>query len=255
MFLIILLLLERMYVKVQNSPDPALISSDQPYVLLNADGDELLLYIGQKSYEPIQSNSTENTVLLYFSNEYDWPSSEIGNTIEVIPSDQWVKLAPRRSDLKDVKTIILKIQRHIATNDPKVYKYTLIYLLRKLKWIYLYKRLRIRPNGLISDKVIHLLEHMKLNHSKNRSVGYYAKAIKVSEHYLGELVRNEIGLSYREISNLLLTIRILDLFYVSEMNFSEISDHLSFADQAHFSNFFKRELQVTPSIFRKGVLI
>ncbi len=244
-----------MYVKVQKKINFEEGQDHHPYILLSTEGEELNLLIAQSNYQAQSTLNKDQEVFLCFTNYDDWPEKEIEEVTTSIPADQWIKLTPDPKELNEVKIIIQKIRNRLDTNEPKIFKYTLVYLLLKLKWMYIFKRLRVRADGLISEKMISLLHHMKLNHTKNRSVNYYAKSISVSDNYLGELCRNEINLTYREISSLLLTIRILDLFYVSKMNFSEITDHLGFADQAHFSNFFKKEMNVTPSQFRRGVLI
>lgn len=244
-----------MYVRVQKHIQSAVLACGAPYVLLNTEGRELSFYIALNNYEPLTPEPTSHDILLYFTDDEDWPFKEIEDVTQSIPGDQWIKLTPDARELEEVKRIIQRIEHRIEHEEPKIFKYTLVYLLLKLRWLYLFKRLRVRPNGLLSEKMITLLSHMKLNHTRHRSIEFYAGAIMVSEHYLGELCRNEINLTYRHISNLLLKIRILDLFYLSDMNFGEIAIELGFADQAHFTNFFKRELGVTPSVFRRGVLI
>jgi len=181
---------------------------------------------------------------------------EVFDAYTFLTSSQWIYMTIGPGDLLELNAIAQRIIFHLDSGrNEKIYKHTLTYLLLKLKWIYTLSKLRIKPNGTRSEKIMDLIRYMKINTTDDRSVAYYAKLIYVSETYLGELCRIELDVSFRSLSNQILVLRILDEFYHGDASFGEIAVSMHFSDQAHFNTFFKKHLGVTPTEFKKGVVI
>jgi hypothetical protein len=134
--------------------------------------------------------------------------------LNFIELNQWVIAASSPEEMKDLKLLLEKITANIDSGKFNIFRTTLNYLLLKIVWLKTISNLRVRRNGLRSEKVMKLFAEMKINHSEHRGLTYYSQQIHVSENYLGELCQKETGLSFRMISNLWLIIRILDSFYL-----------------------------------------
>jgi len=182
--------------------------------------------------------------------------SEVFDAYTFLKDSQWIYMDINAKDRTELSALVQRIAKHMQDDiDTKIYKHSLTYLLLKLKWIFTINKLRIKSNGSKSEKIIELIRYMKANQGSDRSVAYYARLIHVSETYLGELCQLELGVSFRSLSTQLLLLRILDSFYHTSISFGGIAGELHFSDQAHFNTFFKKHLGVTPSEFKKGVLI
>jgi len=184
--------------------------------------------------------------------------TEVFDTYTFLTDNQWIYMDIGAKEKRELDSIYQRIMRNINRNqgnDATIYRHSLTYILLKLKWIYTLSKLRLKPNGLKSEKTLKLIGFMKANEGEDRSAAYYAKLVHISVKYLGELCRRELGVNFRSLSNQLLILRILDLFYFSTASFGKIAGKLHFSDQAHFNKFFKKHLGVTPSEFKNGVVI
>ncbi len=83
------------------------------------------------------------------------------------------------------------------------------------------------------------------------TVKYFAEKCFLSPNYFGDLIKKEIGKTPQE----LIQSKIIDLakeeLLSSNNTINEISYHLGFQYSQHFNRFFKRNVKLTPSEYRK----
>ena len=84
----------------------------------------------------------------------------------------------------------------------------------------------------------------------SHDVAFYASRLGVSPRYLAQIVRRVSGKSPKEIIDASLASRIKQLLH-SERTIQEIAYDLEFSSQAHLTNFFKKQVGQTPSVYRR----
>ncbi|MBD1431564.1 AraC family transcriptional regulator [Sphingobacterium sp. DN00404] len=84
-----------------------------------------------------------------------------------------------------------------------------------------------------------------------RFVSYYANALHVSPNYLNILCKKHLKLSATQLIQRRVILEAKRLLQNSNLSIKYVALELGFSDHAHFSNFFKTQTGVTPTIFRK----
>ena len=85
----------------------------------------------------------------------------------------------------------------------------------------------------------------------HRDTAYYAGKLNVSVRYLFQICKNETGRSPKELINEAVVSSIQHLILTTNLSFNQISQRFAFADQTAFTQFFKRNSNMTPSEFKK----
>lgn len=88
-------------------------------------------------------------------------------------------------------------------------------------------------------------------HTKHRNIEYYAKKLSISSRYLYKKTKEACQLTPKQIIDYCISgtakIKLLTTTQTSQ----QIADALNFPDQATFGQFFKRNVGMSPSEFRK----
>lgn len=87
---------------------------------------------------------------------------------------------------------------------------------------------------------------------RERNVGFYARSLQLSPHYLCALVRKTSGQTVMDWINREVTAEARRLLGSGERPIQEVARELHFPDHASFTKFFKREVGLTPQAFRAG---
>lgn len=96
----------------------------------------------------------------------------------------------------------------------------------------------------------HFLDMVRQYVTKNREVRFYANLLCVTPKYLSEVIRKGSGKSALYWINGYATQEIVSMLKSPDMTLSDISDHMNFYSQSHFSRFVKKMLGVSPSEYR-----
>ena len=91
-----------------------------------------------------------------------------------------------------------------------------------------------------------LSQHFITEHS----VQYYADKIGISTTHLNDSVKNATGNTPGQLIRQKLVVEAKRLLVHSSATVSEIGYHLNFEDSSYFARFFKRETEMSPSVFR-----
>jgi len=86
---------------------------------------------------------------------------------------------------------------------------------------------------------------------KHRSAKYFADKLNISPRYFFEVCKNESGHSPKELLDEAITSEIRLRILTTELSFQQISIAFDFPDQTAFAQYFKRNVGMTPSEFRK----
>ena len=85
----------------------------------------------------------------------------------------------------------------------------------------------------------------------HRDTAYYARKLNVSLRYLFQICKNETGRSPKELINESVVSAMQHLILTTNLSFNQISQRFAFSDQTAFTQFFKRNTDMTPSEFKK----
>jgi AraC-like DNA-binding protein len=132
---------------------------------------------------------------------------------------------------------------------------TFSYILLKRKWNLIRNRVENKPWSSSSHHISSLIEKVHTNHEAHRKLEQYASEIHVTDKHLSKLCVKALGMNYRELSEMILLIRIFDLFFNRMMSMTQIAEKLHFADQSHFNHFFKEKMKITPMQYKSKLLI
>ncbi len=110
-------------------------------------------------------------------------------------------------------------------------------------------------NG-ISTRARMILEDFLLlvrdNHTKERSLSFYADKLFLTPKYLSKLVKSVSGKSAHEWIDSFVILEAKNLLKYSDMNIKEIVYELNFPNQTTFYRFFKTKTGMTPSEYRQS---
>lgn len=117
---------------------------------------------------------------------------------------------------------------------------------------------RVDLRGATFTKFNDLLSEYFENKTNNDfglpTVSYMAEKLNVSSRYLTDLLKQETGKTALELIHLYLISEAKNLLKEGKMNITEISVTLGFENPTYFSRLFKKEVGITPNIFREESL-
>ncbi|HJD86619.1 MAG TPA: helix-turn-helix domain-containing protein [Empedobacter falsenii] len=94
-----------------------------------------------------------------------------------------------------------------------------------------------------------------LNHyyTENRDAKFYADKLNITVRYLTECCKSITGRTTKELISSVVIRQAKVLLSETTKTISEISNELNFSDQYSFGNFFKKQLKISPTQFRKNL--
>lgn len=161
---------------------------------------------------------------------------------------------------KEIESIYEKMHREIASDYP--YKYD---MLRTLVTELIHTGQKLKPHTTqehpinaatrISTLFIELLERQFPIESTTqtlqlRTAKDYSDRLKVHVNHLNKVLKDTTGKTTTEIISSRIAQEAKVLLKQTSWNVSEIAYSLGFEEPAHFSNFFKKQTQLSPLTFR-----
>ncbi|MGN0033641.1 MAG: helix-turn-helix domain-containing protein [Candidatus Limimorpha sp.] len=95
------------------------------------------------------------------------------------------------------------------------------------------------------------IELVEKNHTKERSVGFYADKLCITPKYLSKIIKDVSGFSAPDIISKYVILEAQHLLRHSDLSIKEIADHLNFANQSFFYKYFKAHTGITPNSYRQ----
>lgn len=136
-----------------------------------------------------------------------------------------------------------------------------LYKNQKLKHqfaLFVFKLLEvIKPNILIcnvSSLINQLLEAVKLEIHKHRSVSYYANQLNVSVNNLAKETNKHLGQSPLKIIHKQLVLEIKRLMIFDDKSQKELADYFNFSDLSTYSRFVKSQTGLSPSDLKNSLM-
>lgn len=94
-------------------------------------------------------------------------------------------------------------------------------------------------------------ELVDTNFRKEHSTTYYANELHISPDHLNRTIKNKIGKTAKEYIQSRIITEAKRLLYFTDLSNKEIGYELGFNEPANFSAFFKKNTQLSPSVFKK----
>lgn len=85
---------------------------------------------------------------------------------------------------------------------------------------------------------------------QERNVGFYARRLQLTPHYLCALIKQTSGKTVMDWVNEEVIKEAKDFLLSGELQTQEVARELNFPDHASFTKYFKRETGLTPQAFR-----
>ncbi len=92
------------------------------------------------------------------------------------------------------------------------------------------------------------------NYKKGLSVSQYAGLMNCSSRTLSDLTQNYLSKTPSQMIQERIVVEAQRMLLHSELNISQIADHLGFEDPSYFVKYFKRYLHLSPSDFKKSIV-
>jgi AraC-like DNA-binding protein len=160
-----------------------------------------------------------------------------------------VAISPDEASLLKSSYLFLKSYNNDNSDDSifAVLSALNLYISILKKYQNLSKQAEKSPNNEYFNQFIELAEQ---NYQIEKSADFYTQAMNISLSRLNNIVKERTGMTAKKflINRVLLEAKRLIIH--SEKTVKEIAYQLEFLEPAHFSNFFKKHLGITPSTFR-----
>ena len=101
-------------------------------------------------------------------------------------------------------------------------------------------------DAMETGKPIHSLRKQKESTQK-----HLAEKLHVSTSTLSKRFRQETGMSPREYLEQLVISRACTLLLADELGIADVAEELGFSDQFYFAKYFKKQMHVSPSGYRR----
>ncbi len=138
---------------------------------------------------------------------------------------------------------IQKADRCTTTESLKNLQYT-------MAMDYCKRMKQMKKINIYSKNIVRVIDYIYDNLHKPLTVKIIADNVGISETYLSKLFKKETGIS---VSAYIRSRRIeaaQNMLKFSEYSYEEISNHLCFSSQSHFTSIFKKETGCTPKVYR-----
>lgn len=151
----------------------------------------------------------------------------------------------------------MDIRNQIILNHPWLKEYMLLPESMELEelGISIYRNMAIFfPGGAKNPYVKQACQYVLSNIEKELSMEGMATALYISKNYLGEVFKENTGITLGEYVTQIKIIRAKFLLKDKELKGYEIADRLGYNNMEYFTKVFKKHTGITPQEFRKDAL-
>ena len=137
------------------------------------------------------------------------------------------------------------------------YEELLVNYLRQL-FILIHRQFLTKPrkkNPMIMDDMAQAVEYFRTHYDKPVSIEDYAASHNISVSWFIQNFKQYTNTTPAQYVQLLRTTNAKSLLETTNYNISEISNLVGYENPLYFSRFFKKQFGVSPSQFRKQLLI
>lgn len=101
--------------------------------------------------------------------------------------------------------------------------------------------------------LINRFEKLLLEHNyDNRSVSYFAEQLCISPYYLYKIVAEEFNTTPKEMIDFYRVLELKMMLTTTDLSVKEIAEKMNFEDPSYLNRYFRRQVGVSLTEFRKG---
>lgn len=102
------------------------------------------------------------------------------------------------------------------------------------------------------DTFMQLMQLIDRHYISERSVSFYADRLCLSPKYLTSLVKSVSGCTVQQLVFKAITKKAISLISTTDKSIKEIADLLNFPNSSAFGTFFKKQVGVSPTVYRQN---
>lgn len=111
----------------------------------------------------------------------------------------------------------------------------------------------LKPNELPNKDLVYFQDLIEKYYKTERSMAFYAAEFSLSTDAFSKKVKKQFSKSPSQLINERIILEAKKLLHLSYKSIKEISKELNFEDEFYFSRYFKKNVGVSPSSYRKNV--
>ena len=134
-----------------------------------------------------------------------------------------------------------------SINVLRSYTNILLFELERL----LLSKNRTKKTDLKMEKILKFKKLIEQYYSKQKLPSYYAELLNITPNYLNKLCKKEMGSTAGDMIRKHILIESQRQLRFTTLSINEIADQLGFESPSYFITFFKKQMGITPEIFRK----
>lgn len=154
--------------------------------------------------------------------------------------------------------LLLQLQKRLHEKSTKFVRYIQFNLFYAIVYTTFSELSKQQPIVLREvsrkDEIVKLfLTDLNEHYTENREAKFYADKLNITVRYLTECCKSITGRTTKELISSVVIRQAKILLSETTQTISEISNELNFSDQYSFGNFFKKQLEISPTQFRKNL--
>lgn len=111
----------------------------------------------------------------------------------------------------------------------------------------------LKPNELPNKDLVYFQDLIENYYKTERSMTFYAAKFSLSKDAFSKKVKKQFSKSPSQLINERIILEAKKLLHLTYKSIKEISQELNFEDEFYFSRYFKKNVGVSPSLYRKNV--
>jgi AraC family transcriptional activator of pobA len=111
----------------------------------------------------------------------------------------------------------------------------------------------VKPNELPNTDLVNFQDLVEKNYKSERSVTYYADKFSMSSDAFSKKIKKQFSRSPSTLINERVILEAKKLLHLTYRSIKEIALELNFDDEFYFSRYFKKNVGVSPSYYRRNV--
>ena len=111
----------------------------------------------------------------------------------------------------------------------------------------------LKPNELPNKDLVYFQDLLEKHYKTKRSIAFYAAEFSLSTDAFSKKVKKQFSKSPSQLINERVILEAKKLLHLTYKSIKEIAQELNFEDEFYFSRYFKKNVGVSPSSYRKNV--
>ena len=189
----------------------------------------------------------------FFNGIYPLLAGEVIDVMDIATPDMYSTQAGEMLDLIFRQLCLLYDKKDHAYRHTLVTNLVVNYLLTIYEQAYrvIKNKTTLYPSDRTTQITYRFYELCYEDALYHRDIKYYADKLNITSRYLYKICKETTGLTPKQAIDYVIAGKVKKLLLTTEMTNQQISNELLFPDQATFGQYFKRNVGMSPSEFRR----